>query len=309
MVREYRGRHQPRTWTTSIAKIGNVERYDRYYDITYDAIQNRMFPTVALPAGSLVVRITHPKYDARGIPPASPTDAGNRYSGLRLDGRAGHGALYIGTVAGVLREHVHYSMPEQQQKTIWKPGANDATAEFMRNQRTGAELHETKKLFLFQVNQTMLFADLRLTALTSFFQRVLQSGGRERYGFADDVIVDFLARLISDQVDYSAPRGMADAIYDTSKRSGLCGVCAFSSRADKDNGFVVSAEGDKTGGLVHAVFGAGSSLVSTLTPIPKKPKPGKVYASSTTPADEPELAFNSFQELMERIEPKREIVR
>lgn len=307
MVREYRGRHQPRTWTTSIPKIGNVERYDRYYDITYDAIQNRMFPTIALPKGSLVVRVNHPKYDARGIPPASATSPDNRYSGLRLDGRAGHGALYIGTVAGVLREHTHYSMPEQPEK-IWKPSSKDVTSEFMRKQRTGAEVDETKKLFLFQVNQTMHFADLRLTALTSFFHRVLQSGGRDRYGFADNVIVDFLARLISDAVDYSAPRGMADAIFDTSKRSGLVGVCAFSSRADKDNGFVVSAEGDSTGGLVHAVFGAGSSLVSALTPVPKKSKPGKVYATSSEPAIAAQLAYDSFQEVMERIDPKREIV-
>jgi hypothetical protein len=301
MVRDYRSRHQPRTWTTSIAKIGNVERYDRYYDITYDAIQNRMFPTVALPAGSLVVRINDPEYDARGIPPASAASVHNRFSGLRLDGRAGHGALYIGTVAGVLREHTHYSLPEQPGK-IWKPSSSDVTSEYMRQQRTGAKLHETKKLFLFQVNETLHFADLRLTALTSFFHRVLQSGGRQRYGLADDVIVDFLARSVADQTDYSVPRGIADAIFDTSKRSGLAGVCAFSARADRDNGFVVSAEGDSTGGLVHAVFGAGSTIVSALTPVPKKPKPGKIYATSTTPETPPELAFDSFEELMERID-------
>lgn len=306
-MREYRSRHQPRSWTTSIVKIGNVERYDRYYDITYDAIQNRMFPTIALPVGSLVVRANHPKYDARDIPPSSATSPDNRFSGLRLNGQAGHGALYIGTITGVLREHTHYSMPKQPDK-IWKPSSSDVTSEFMREQRSGAKVDAVKKLFLFQVNETLQFADLRLTALTSFFHRVLQSGGRERYGFADDVIIDFLARSVSDPTDYSAPRGIADAIFDTSRRSGLAGVCAFSARADRDNGFVVSAEGDRTGGLVHAVFGAGSTLVSALTPVPKKPKPGKIYATSTTPELPPELAFDSFAEVIEMIEPKREII-
>ena len=300
-MREYRSRHQPRSWTTSVAKIGNVERYDRYYDITCDAIQNRMFPTIPLPAGSLVVRTNHPKYDARGIPPASATSPDNRFSGLRLNGRAGHGALYIGTIAGVLREHTHYSLPKQPDK-IWKPSSSDVTSEFMHKQRTGAKVHATKKLFLFQVNETLQFADLRLTALTSFFLRVLQSGGRQRYGFADDVIIDFLARSVSDPTDYSVARGIADAIFDTSKRSGLAGVCAFSARADRDNGFVVSAEGDSTGGLVHAVFGAGSTIVSALTPVPKKPQSGKIHATSTAPEIPPELAFDSFEELIERID-------
>jgi hypothetical protein len=300
-VREYRSRHQPRSWTTPVAKIGNVERYDRYYDMTYDAIQNWMFPTIPLPAGSLVVRTNDPKYDARGIPPASATSPDNRFSGLRLNGRAGHGALYVGTIAGVLREHTHYSLPKQPDK-IWKPSSSDVTSEFMHQQRTGAKVHATKKLFLFQVNKTLQFADLRLTALTGFFHKVLQSGGRQRYGLADNVVIDFLARSVSDPTDYSVARGIADAIFDTSKRSGLAGVCAFSARADRDNGFVVSAEGDSTGGLVHAVFGAGSSVVSALTPVPKKPKPGKIHATSTAPEIPPELAYDSFQELAERID-------
>lgn len=306
-MREYRGRHQSRTWTTSIAKIGNVERYDRHYDIIYDAIQNRAFPTIALPAGSLVVRVNDPRYDARGIPPASATSVDNRFSGLRPDGRAGHGALYVGTIAGVLREHAHYSLPKKPGE-IWKPSSRDVTSEFMRKQRTGAAVHATKKLFLFQVNRTLQFADLRITALTSFFHRVLQSGGRQRYGLAENVNIDFLARSVSDPNDYSAPRGIADAIFDTSKRSGLTGVCAFSARADRDNGFVVSAEGDRSGGLVHAIFGAGSSVVNALTPVPRKPRAGKIYTTSTAPAISPELGFDAFEELMERIEPRPGIV-
>ena len=302
-MREYRSRHQPRSSTAPIVKIGSAERYDRYYDITCDAIQNRMFPTIALPAGSLVARTNDPKYDARGIPSGSPMYPDNRFSGLRLDGRAGHGALYIGTLAGVLREHTHYSLPDykKQPDKIWRPGSSDVTSEFMRGQRAGDDVHAKKKLFLFQVNETLQFADLRITAMTCFFHKVLQAG-RQRYGFADNVIVDFLARSVSDPTDYSGARGIADAISDTGKRSGLAGVCAFSSRADKDNGFIVGAEEDRTGGLVHAVFGAGSAIVSALTPVPN-PKREKIYK---TPTDQDRFAFDNFAELSERIRPKSE---
>ena len=48
-----------------MGKIDDVERYDRFYDMTYDGIQNRMLPSILLPAGTLVVRGNDPKYDAR----------------------------------------------------------------------------------------------------------------------------------------------------------------------------------------------------------------------------------------------------
>lgn len=76
-----------------MGKIEDVERYDRYYDMTYDGIQSRMFPGITLPAGSMVVRGNDPQYDARVIPPGSGSKLTNRFSGLRLDGRAGQGAL------------------------------------------------------------------------------------------------------------------------------------------------------------------------------------------------------------------------
>ena len=280
----YQSRHQPRRQTVMLGKIDDVERYDRYYDITYDGITNRMFPSIVLAAGSLVVRGNNPKYDARVIPPGSASKLTNRFSGLRPDGRAGQGALYIGTITGVLREHTHYSLPgaKKQPDKIWKPSSSDATSEFMREQRAGAAPDPLYKFFLYRVNETLQFADLRVTSLASFMKRMLGAGAAQRYGLSDRAVIDFLARAASNPTDYSASRGIADAVFDTRQFSGFTGVCAYSSRADRDSGLVASAEGDATGGLIHAVFGADSTTVSTLTPVPKSPG---------------NLAFDTFAEL------------
>jgi hypothetical protein len=285
----YQSRHQPRRQTTISGKIDDVERYDRYYDITYDGILNRMFPAIALPVGSLVVRGNNPKYDARVIPPGSASKLTNRFSGLRLDGRAGQGALYIGTIAGVLREHTHYSLPgwKKQPDKVWKPSASDATSEFMREQRAGAAPDPQYKFFLYRVNETLQFADSRVTSLASFMKRMLNAGAAQRYGLSDRAVIDFLARASSDPTDYSASRGIADAVFDSRKISGFAGVCAYSSRADRDSGIVVSPEGDATGGLIHAVFGADSTLVTALTPVPKSPGV---------------LAFDTFAELSKAVQ-------
>ncbi len=269
----YQSRHQPRRQTTIAGKIDDVERYDRYYDITYDGIQHRTFPSVALIAGTLVVRVNNPKYDARVIPPGSASKLTNRFSGLRLDGRAGQGALYIGTIGGVLREHAHYSMPgyKKQPPKVWQASSSDATSEFMREQRAGAAVDPNLKFFLYRMNETLQFADLRLTSLASFMKKLLSAGGAQRYGLSDRAAIDFLAKAASNPSDYSASRGVADAVFDSRKSSGLAGVCAFSSRADRDSGLVVSSEGDATGGLIYALFGADSTTVTSLTPVPKSP--------------------------------------
>jgi hypothetical protein len=280
----YQSRYQPRRHTILTGKIEDVERYDRYYDMTYDGIQNRMIPGIALPAGSMVVRGNDPKYDARVIPPGSASKLTNRFSGLRPDGRAGHGALYIGTLTGVLRERAHYAMPgwTKQPPKVWTPSSSDATSEFMREQRAGAVPDPEYKFYLYRVNETLQFADLRLTTLASFMKRMLREGAAQRYGLSGRAVLDFLARASANPNDYSASRGMADALFDTRKLSGFAGVCALSSRADRDSGFVVSAEGDATGGLIHAIFGADSTTVTTLTPVPKSPG---------------NLAFDTFAEL------------
>jgi hypothetical protein len=281
----YRSRHQPRLQTTIAGKVEDVERYDRYYDIAYDAIQNRMFRGISLPVGSLVVRGNDYRYDARVIPPGSSTKITNRFSGLRLDGRAGQGALYVGTIAGVLREHTHYSLPawKKQPNRIWSSSATDVTAEFMHEQRTGKPPLDSKlKFFLYRVDKTLHFADLRITSLASFMSRLLDMGGTQRYGITSGSMVDLLAAASGSPKDYSASRGIADAVFDLRRVSGFAGVCAFSSRADRDSGLVGGSEGDATGGLIYAIFGADSTAVTALTPVPK---------SADT------LAFDTFAEL------------
>ena len=78
---------------------------------------------------------------------------------------------------------------------------------------------------------------------------------------------------------------MADAVYDLRARTGDAGVCAFSARADTDSGLVLGSDGDMTGGLVYAVFGADSSPVTALTLVENRAgKPG----------------FSTYEELLSR---------
>ena len=267
----YQSRNQPRRQTTIAGKIKDVERYDRYYDIAYDALQKRSFPRMTLPVGSLMVRVMKGPYNARAIPPGSSTGIWNRFNGIRLDGRAGHGALYVGTVAGVLREYAHYSLPDAgtPPPQIWKASTPDVTSAFMRGQRTGAApVNVDTKFYLFRLSRPLHFADLRTTALAPFMAQLRASGAR-RYGLDSEAQVDFLATAASGPDDYSASRGIADAVYDQRRLTGIAGVCAFSSRADRDSGLIVDSEGDTTGGLIYAIFGADSAEVTALTPVPK----------------------------------------
>jgi hypothetical protein len=262
----YTSRHQPRRQTTISGKIKDVERYDRYYDIAYDALKSRTFPLMSLSVGRLVVRSNDSRYDARQIPPNSSTNVSNRFSGVRLDGRPGQGALYIGTIEGVLRESTHYSIPQ----SLWTPAAPDATAGFIKEQRKGEPpAHAGYKFYLYRVNQTLHFADLRITSLTPFMTR-LRMSEPQRYGISSSAQVDFLTMAASNPNDYSASRGIADAVYDSRHETGLSGVCALSSRADRDDGLITSFDKDQTGGLIYAIFGAASSVVTALTPVPKQ---------------------------------------
>lgn len=267
----YLSRNQPRRQTVIAGKIKDVQRYDRYYDLTYDALQKRLFPRTTLDAGQLVVRVMKGPYNARSIPPGSSTGTWNRFNGSRLDGRPGQGALYVGTVTGTLREYTHYSLPASgmQPEKIWRPGVADASKTFMQGQRAGAPpVDDQQKFYLFRVNQTLHFADLRTTALTPFMTQLLQ-GGAQRYGIVNSAQVDFLATAAAGPEDYSAPRAIADAIYDLRGLTGLSGVCAYSSRADSDSGMILSSGGDSTGGLIYAIFGPDSSEVRALTPVPQ----------------------------------------
>lgn len=273
----YQSRHQPRRQMIVSGKIQNAESYDRFYDIATEAMLRGQFPGMTLPRGQLVLRVVNGALtiaQARSIAPGSSTNGNNRFSGPRLDGRHGQGALYVGTVAGVLREHAHYSLQNAPASKLtgtptpplWKPGAPDKTRDFMKAQQAGAPSPHLR-FHLFRLKHALEFADLRLTALAPVIQKLRASGeARERYGIVDWAPFDMLVTRASDSQDYSAARGIADAVYDQRRNTGFAGVCAASSRADTDSGLVLDSDGDPTGGLIFAIFGHDGAAVDALEP-------------------------------------------
>jgi len=274
----YQSRHQPRRQAVISGKIRSAETYDRYYDITHEAIQRGTLPHFTLTQGRCVVRVLDGKFGidaARTIAPGSSLNTGNRYSGPRLDGRPGQGALYIGTLAGVLREHAHYSQLKAPASrlgpppapALWQPGHADRTRASMQGLKSGVIGLGGKKIHLFRLACDLRFADLRITSIAPLVQRLIASGeAAGRYGIAAHASNDLLSAAASDAQDYSAARGMADAVYDLSRHSGDVGVCAYSARADRDSGLVLESHGDPTGGLVFAIFGSDGTLVKALEP-------------------------------------------
>lgn len=274
----YQSRYQPRRQLIVSGKIQNPETYDRFYDMATDALLRGQFPSMRLAAGQLVLRVVNGALtiaQAGSIAPGSSTNGNNRFSGPRLDGRHGQGALYVGTVAGVLREAAHYALqtPAASRITnvatppLWKPGAPDKTRNFMQQQKTGAMAPAGQRFHLFRLKHSLQFADLRLSALAPLFQRWRSSGeAKSRYGIVDWAPIDMLISAASESRDYSAARGFADAVFDQRRLTGHDGVCAASSRADTDSGMVVESHGDPTGGLIFAIFGEDGAAVSALEP-------------------------------------------
>ena len=246
----YQSRYQPRRQLIFSGKIQRPETYDRFYDITTDALQRGQFPTMRLAAGQLVLRVVNGALtigQAGSIAPSSSMNGNNRFSGPRLDGRHGQGALYVGTAAGVLRETAHYSLqtPAASKLTnvsappLWVPGTPDKTRDFIRQQKTGALAPGGQRFHLFRLKQPLLFADLRLRSLAPLLQQLRSSGeAKSRYGIVDWAPMELLVAAASESQDYSAARGFADAVFDQSYKTGHAGVCALSSRADTDSGMI-----------------------------------------------------------------------
>jgi hypothetical protein len=282
----YQSRHQPRRQTTVTGKVLSPDSYDRFYDIATDALQRGQLRRIRLAAGQLVLRAASGRLtieQARSIPPNSSMNGDNRYSGPRLDGRPGQGALYVGTLAGVLREHAHYSLRQPvgtrllgggHAPPLWQPGTPDTTGGFMQQQKSGAVPPGGQRFHLYRLTQPLQFVDLRLNSLAPLLQGLRASGeGRTRYGIVDWAPLDLLLSAASEAQDYSAARGFADAVYDQRHATGDAGVCAFSARADRDSGLVLETHGDPTGGLVFAIFGMDSTPVQALEPAAPKGQP------------------------------------
>lgn len=280
----YQSRHQPRRQQTAGGKIKNPEQYDMFYDIAFDAMVRGDFPTMTVDTGRLMLRVVNASLSieqARTIPPGSSMNGNNRFSGPRLDGRNGQGALYVGTVAGILREHAHYSLQSYPASkfgsatpTLFKPGAPDTTSAFMKQQKTGAKPLSPQRFHLFRLKYPLQFADLRLTALAPLFHRLRASGeAKGRYGMVEHIPFEMLISAASDAQDYSAARGIADAVFDRRHSTGLAGVCAASSRADTDSGLICDAHGDATGGLIFAIFEKDGAPIMALEPAAPPGKP------------------------------------
>jgi hypothetical protein len=280
----YRSRYQPRSQQTIGGKIKNPERYDMFYDIAFDAMLRGELPSMTVDTGKLMLRVVNASLtieQARSIPPGSSMNGNNRFSGPRLDGRNGQGALYVGTLGGILREHAHYSLQTYPSSklgtatpTLFKPGAPDATRAFMQQQKTGAMPHSPQRFHLFRLKYPLQFADLRMTALAPLFHRLRASGeARGRYGMVDHMPLEMLMSAVGDAQDYSAARGIADAVFDRRHSTGLAGVCAASARADTDSGLVFDDHGDPTGGLIFAIFNKDGAPITALEPAAPKGRP------------------------------------
>lgn len=272
----YQSRYQQRRQTVVTGKVQSVERYDRFYDIVFEAIEHGRLPTIQLPAGQILLRKSQRDIEqSRTIPPTSYStmSLANRYSGRRLDGKPGQGALYVGTIAGILREHTHYALSGKASPTpVYRPGTSaDATKRFIDTEKAGVTPKAGiagRPFHAYRLLRAMTFADFRLPSLTRLFAMVRATpDASRRFGIVDWSPVDFQIVAVNAAVDYSAARGMADAVYDAGTARGLRGVCAISARADSDLGIVLGSHGDLTSGLVFAIFGPPGARVDALQPI------------------------------------------
>ena len=255
----YRSRFHDRRQSILLGNIRSTDSYDMFYDMVRMAVRDRVLPVSKIGEGELVVRkSSYGIEDSRTIPPRADTNLDKRFSGLRPDGTRGHGALYLGSVSGVLREHVHYA--NASSGSLWMPGSADTTRALIAAHTAGARLKPGEKLHLYRAADKVLTADLRLDSLFRFFARY-------QFDIADKVPLDLLVNAVASSCDYSASRGMADAIYDSRQHSGVSGLMATSARADSDSGLILGSHGDSKGSNVIALLGAPESVAGVLKPV------------------------------------------
>lgn len=271
----YISQHNPRRQTVVQGMVQSPERYDRFYDIAWEALQRGVLPTLSLPAGRLMFRKSERDIQqSRTIAPAahSSESLSVRYSGARLQGNAGQGALYLASLAALLREHVHYSgAAGAVAGTLLRPNAPDQTMAAAKNIMAGqgtAGATSGNPFHAYRLNSALRLADIRVMSLARLFSSVLAApGARARFGLSQATSPDLLVQTVLDPQDYSAARGLADAVFDLGRTQGLAGLVATSARGDSDTGTVLYAHGDGVEGFVYALFGSPGQAVSTLTPV------------------------------------------
>ncbi len=275
----YIGRHNHRRHLVVQGLIRSPERYDRYYDIAWEALSRGVLPFATLPADRLMFRKSDRDIEqSRTIAPAahSSNSVSVRYSGVRLQGNAGQGALYLASLAALLREHVHYGGNSDPLKNPLIPArAPDQT--MLAAKRIMAGQHTpsgsvNNPFHAYRLTKALRLADIRVMALSRLFGGVLATASsRTRFGLPAQTTPDLMVQTVLDPQDYSAARGIADALFDHSGATGLAGLVATSARGDSDGGNILYAHGDGVEGFVYALFGAPGQVLSALTPVASYP--------------------------------------
>lgn len=279
----YISKHQYRKQTVATGKFASlhsIEQYDIFYDLAYEGIKKNTFPLTSIPSGYLLMRKVgkHPLEDryfnieeSCSIPPVqfSALSHSVRYSGIRLDGKAGQGVLYMGTLAGVLREATHYETNGKNGVGLSLPGRPDITRSHIDKLKTISSNTLDDKSFpyhLYSVGRQLTFADIRATALSLYLNRVLPTSGE-----VNEMSNQLKLMSVYCGDDYSAARGIADAVYDAGATKGISGICADSSRTDSDLNLYLSNHGDKSGGMILGIFGQPGERIQALEPVSSFP--------------------------------------
>ncbi len=268
----YRSRHNPRKQLVVLGeRVASAETYDRYYDIGWEAFQRGVLPLVRLEAGWLVFRYSNATIEqSRTLREAqfSSNSRDVRYSGIRLTGQEGQGALYVATLGGLVRERVHYAGGGGG---LILPGGTDHTRAATKALAGGPVVttHGGPQPFhVYRLQAALLLADIRITALVRVFQEVLAApGARTRFGLAPTATAAGMMNTVLALGDYSAARGLADAVFDAGGKRGIAGLMATSARGDADSGVILDNQGDGVEGLVYALFGKAEQRLDVLQPV------------------------------------------
>jgi len=270
----YVSRHNPRKQVVVLGeRVASAESYDRFYDIGSEAFQRGALPLVRLEAGRLLFRYSTATIEqSRTLREAqfSTNSHEVRYSGIRLSGREGHGALYMASLGGVVRERVHYAGGGPVAGLIL-PGGTDHTRAAVKTQAVGpvaAVPGGPQPFHVYRLQTDLLLADIRVTALVSMFQTLLVApGARARFGLSPATTAAGLMNAVLAPQDYSAARGLADAVYDVGTKRGIAGLMATSARGDSDSGMILDNLGDGVEGLIFALFGRAEERLDALEPV------------------------------------------
>ena len=273
----YVSQRNHRKLTVSTGNIRSLERYDRYYDFTCDLAERGLLP-VEWPVGANVFCKASAAFDverARTIPPMehSGLSLNNRYSGRRLDGISGEGALYVASLPGLIREHAHYATrrdPEplgSSPRTLGlaRPGGVDATRAFLEKELS-TKSAGSALFHVYTLQRPLRLVDLRVRCLFRLFSTYLaDADSRKRYGISMDTPTDFLSSAVTSPSDYSASRGVADAVSDARRRMFVDGICATTSRGESDSGLVLGLAGEASG-AIQVLFGTPRTKIEALKP-------------------------------------------